>query len=284
VYARTGAVRQTRELSGGDGYFEDELIVHFGLGEATQVDELEVRWPSGQVDVLTNVPADQEIRVIEGRGAWYPAPRSIWTVAPPKSVDYGQPVAIEAVCRHSLFEPTAQITSVTGDLSSLGGPSAVPLVDLGDGTYRLSAGFTVGGDGDLRDIEVFVEQQTSLGRHWINLSRNVEVVGQPGTAVTEAVGDGLPQTFTLSQNFPNPFNSSTVIRYSVPVAGAVDLAVYDLLGQRVAQLVGGRRDAGDYAVTWDGRDDRGRAVASGVYLYRLEAGDKQVTRRLALVQ
>jgi hypothetical protein len=106
----------------------------------------------------------------------------------------------------------------------------------------------------------------------------------PGTAIRAFQTGTVPQGFVLQQNYPNPFNSSTVIRYSVPAAGAVDLAVYDLLGQRVAQLVGGRRDAGDYATAWDGRDDQGQTVASGLYLYRLQAGRVQVTRRLALVQ
>ena len=284
VIARSGARVQTRELTSSNGYAQDDMMLHLGLGQATQVDELEIRWPSGQVDVLTDVPADQETRVIEGRGLWYPAPRTVWTVPPPKSVQFGQPVSIAAVCRPALFEPTATITRITGDLGSLGGPEAVPLIDLGDGTYRLSADFTVGGTSDLRDVEVFVEQQTSLGRHWINLSRNVEVVGQPGTAVAETVGDGVPPVLALAQNWPNPFNSSTVIGYSLPVTGEVNLAIYDLAGQRVAHVASGHRAAGSYRIHWDGTDDDGDPLASGVYLVRLTSGGNVQTRRLTLLR
>ena len=222
--------------------------------------------------------------MIEGRGAWYPAPRTVWETPPPKSVVYGQRVSLAAICRPALFEPTARITGITGDLSSLGGPSEVPLADLGDGTYGLSADFVVSGTSDLRDVEVFIEQETSLGRQWINLSRNVEVKGYPSTAVLEDHTAALPQALALSQNYPNPFNSQTVICFALPASGEVELAIYDLAGQRVALLVSGMREAGTYAVNWDGRDDRGQELASGVYLYRLRVGNKEETRKLALVR
>jgi enediyne biosynthesis protein E4 len=286
VYARTGDLRQTRELMGGDGWLQDELIVHFGLGEATQVDELEVRWPSGQVDVIESIPADQEIRVIEGRGQWYPAPRTVWTIEPPPRVTYGQKVDFVAEVRPALFEPRAEITSITADLSSLGGPESIPLEDLGDGTYRLETRFAVGGSAELRDVEVFIEQVTPLGPHWINLSRNIEVVGDPNTAITEDYSTTLPDNFTLSQNYPNPFNSDTVIRFALPTAADVGLAIFNLAGQKVATPVGGVREAGTYSVRWDGRDDDRRALASGVYLYRLRTGDGQQveTRKLLLLR
>ena len=105
------------------------------------------------------------------------------------------------------------------------------------------------------------------------------------TAVLEEHTTTLPQTFSLDQNYPNPFNSGTVIRFSLPKSGEVELSVYNLAGQKVAALVEGVREAGTYTVNWDGRDDRGRALASGVYLYRLRDGEQQVeTRKLVLVQ
>ena len=287
VLATTGEVRQMRELIGGDGLFRDEYIVHFGLGEATQVDQLEVRWPSGQIDLIDNIPADQEIRVIEGRGEWYPAPRTVWMVEPPSRVTYGQEVNFVAEVRPALFEPRAEVTSITADLSSLGGPESVPLEDLGDGTYRLETRFAVGGSAELRDVEVFIEQATTLGSHWINLSRNIAVEGDPNTAIIVDYSTTLPDNFILGQNYPNPFNSATVIRFALPVGGDVDLAIYNLAGQQVAKLVEGVREAGTYTVRWDGRDDSGRELASGVYLYQLRTGDGQQqveTRKLLLVR
>ena len=76
----------------------------------------------------------------------------------------------------------------------------------------------------------------------------------------------LPQHFTLSQNFPNPFNNSTLIRFELPQSGEVELAIYNLAGQQVAKLVEGVREAGTYTIRWDGKDDSGKELASGVYL------------------
>ena len=96
----------------------------------------------------------------------------------------------------------------------------------------------------------------------------------------------LPPFFNLDQNYPNPFNSDTVIRFALPTSENVELAIFNLAGQRVAKLADGMREAGVYAIRWDGRDDNGRELASGVYLYRLRTGDGQQveTRKLALVR
>lgn len=89
----------------------------------------------------------------------------------------------------------------------------------------------------------------------------------------------VPLVYDLSQNFPNPFNPSTIIRYQVPAAGEVRLAVYDLLGREVAVLVHERQSAGRYTV----RVDEG-GLASGVYLYRLTAGGFSRTRKMILLR
>ena len=105
------------------------------------------------------------------------------------------------------------------------------------------------------------------------------------TAVTEEQV-GLPGRFALEQNYPNPFNRSTMIRFALPENAAVTLEVFNLLGQKVATLMEGAREAGTYTLRWEGRDDDGRALASGVYLYRLRTGDgTQVeTRKLVLMK
>ena len=102
------------------------------------------------------------------------------------------------------------------------------------------------------------------------------------TAVEE--WDGLPSEFALEQNYPNPFNSGTLIRFSLPRGEGVDLSIYNLSGQKVDALVDGRREAGVYEVSWDGRDGSGRALASGVYLYRLQLGEQVETRKLILLR
>lgn len=90
---------------------------------------------------------------------------------------------------------------------------------------------------------------------------------------------------SLAQNFPNPFNPSTSIAFTLTEAAAVDLSIYDTSGRLVRTLAAGRIFApGAHAVSWNGRDDRGRAAAAGVYLYRLDAGTFSETRRMALLK
>ena len=117
------------------------------------------------------------------------------------------------------------------------------------------------------------------GRFYID---DLRLLGaSPATAVEE---EGLPSVFALEQNFPNPFNSDTLIGFTLPDRGAATLTIYNLLGQRVARLVEGEGNAGVHSIHWDGRDDRGRDVATGVYLYRLESATHVQTRKLVLLR
>ncbi|RMD94724.1 MAG: T9SS C-terminal target domain-containing protein, partial [Calditrichaeota bacterium] len=82
----------------------------------------------------------------------------------------------------------------------------------------------------------------------------------------------LPETFTLQQNFPNPFNPETTIRYSLPAHARVSLVIYDLRGRRVALLESNEnKQAGEYRVIWNGKDNQGKTLPSGIYIYQLKA-------------
>ena len=96
----------------------------------------------------------------------------------------------------------------------------------------------------------------------------------------------LPRTISLAQNFPNPFNPATTIRYQLmEPSKSVSLAIYDVAGQRVRQLVGAKpRAAGHHQVAWDGRDEQGANVANGIYLYQLKAGRFAEVRKMVLVK
>jgi hypothetical protein len=93
-----------------------------------------------------------------------------------------------------------------------------------------------------------------------------------------------PTPTTLLPNTPNPFNPSTSIAYTLADDGLVTLRIYNALGQHVRTLVNGRTTAGMHTVTWNGRDDSGKMVASGVYLYRLVAGDRTFVKRMMMVR
>ena len=113
-------------------------------------------------------------------------------------------------------------------------------------------------------------------------------VATSGDAVRRVVQLGsarlVPRQYALFANFPNPFNPSTSIEYALPEAATVELAVFDILGQRVRTLISGRQVAGFYRLAWDGRDRAGRAVASGVYFYRLATADFDQTRKMTLIR
>ena len=113
----------------------------------------------------------------------------------------------------------------------------------------------------------------------------------PGLAAKEASGklqpSPLPRSFELAQNVPNPFNPSTTISYRLPETGKsfhVRLSVYDLRGRKVAELVNATQPGGIYSVNWDGTFADGRPVPSGVYFYRLEAGDFKAVRKMVVIK
>jgi hypothetical protein len=93
------------------------------------------------------------------------------------------------------------------------------------------------------------------------------------------IAQGIPHAFKLEQNYPNPFNPSTTIRYQVPTQSHVTLKVFDVLGREVATLVNEAKEPGTYTVQWDAA-----GVSSGVYFYRLKAGDFVQTRRMMVMR
>ncbi len=103
------------------------------------------------------------------------------------------------------------------------------------------------------------------------------------TAVAERE-ENLPASFALHGNYPNPFNPATIIRYDLPRSVPVKLVIYNTLGKKIRTLIYGLETAGFKSVTWDGMNEAGVRVASGVYLYRLEAGDFTAKRSLTLMK
>lgn len=108
--------------------------------------------------------------------------------------------------------------------------------------------------------------------------------GQTSLALGAGVGDNLPKEYALDQNYPNPFNPSTNISFALPKAGNVEVSVYNVLGQRVNTLVNENLAAGTHVVTWDGRNTQGGSVASGIYFYRIVAGDFSQTKKMMMLK
>jgi len=112
----------------------------------------------------------------------------------------------------------------------------------------------------------------------------VDVTGVGTISTSASVAEGLPREFSVSPNYPNPFNPTTTIKYDLPAAGPVELVVYSLLGGRVRTLISREMEAGYHQVEWDGRNDSGVPVTSGVYLYRFRAGDYLMIRKMILLK
>jgi len=94
----------------------------------------------------------------------------------------------------------------------------------------------------------------------------------------------LPNDFSLLQNSPNPFNSKTVIRYQLPRNGTAKISIFNLLGQKVRTLMDERKPMGYYTVCWDGKDDNGRTMASGIYFYKMKAGEFTDIKKMVLLK
>ncbi|MFQ5631158.1 MAG: T9SS type A sorting domain-containing protein [bacterium] len=111
-------------------------------------------------------------------------------------------------------------------------------------------------------------------------------IGAENGVVTSVEDDDIsvPDDFDLAQNFPNPFNPETVIQYQVNKAAEIELTIFNMLGQPVRHLVSEKVQPGQHSVVWNGANDLGRQVASGIYIYQLQAGKSIQSRRMILMR
>lgn len=118
---------------------------------------------------------------------------------------------------------------------------------------------------------IFSNSTDAQGKYTINLS---------GTTGIDAF---TPSAFSLGQNFPNPFNPTTTIPFTLDSPGHVELAIYNIMGQRVSTVIDGFFSAGSHTVTWNGMDERRNHAGAGIYLYRLCAGQQVETKKMLLL-
>lgn len=118
----------------------------------------------------------------------------------------------------------------------------------------------------------------------INLEGNGTMQGPVSVAAGSRGNDATPAVFSLAQNHPNPFNPVTEIKYNLPVNCHVMIEVYNVLGQRVVTLVNEYQNSGSKVVQWNGRDGKGLDVVSGIYFYRLHAGDFTDMKKMVLLR
>ena len=137
--------------------------------------------------------------------------------------------------------------------------------------------------GSISAREIVVGEQTTFLYHTsTNKASKENVVASESNAAIEPAA--VVTDFALEQNYPNPFNPSTTIRLSVPEAGPVTLHIYDLRGTLVKTLVSGTLTAGRHQIVWNGKNENGQPVASGMYLYRMQTGRFTQTKQMLLVR
>ena len=158
------------------------------------------------------------------------------------------------------------------------------------GTYTINV--WVREDGVLFDKLLFIIDDTyeptgegppESTRAYGNVAAKANQATRDGLALNRQAEE-LPEAFALKGNYPNPFNPTTTIQFELPEASAVNLEIFDMMGRRVATLIDGNVHAGRHQVQWHATSDAGSRVASGMYLYRLKAGDFVSTKRMALMK
>jgi len=148
--------------------------------------------------------------------------------------------------------------------------SALPREIYSDGELELKISKSAG-DGD-----------AMISRLWLR-EANYDPANPPARLENEVQ---IPEEYTLSQNFPNPFNPSTTIEFGVPGEAFQDvtLKVFNVLGQTVRELVNGQLPPGRHSITWNGKDNLGMQVSSGLYFYQLNAGEFVAIKKLILMK
>ncbi|UCH62731.1 MAG: T9SS type A sorting domain-containing protein [Fidelibacterota bacterium] len=119
--------------------------------------------------------------------------------------------------------------------------------------------------------------------NWFPVQKAAWEAGSTAVGIADQI-PAVPSRFSLAQNFPNPFNPSTTIAYSLNKAADVEMAVYNILGQKIRTLVNKNLQAGEYSAQWNGRNNEGNLVASGIYFYQLVAGDQIQVRKMLLMR
>jgi PKD repeat protein len=152
---------------------------------------------------------------------------------------------------------------------------------------------TTNGNGQVTFYSGFVRNPSS---EWCfevtNVTKTDWTYDPDANEVTKACESGpvyksvvaVPEQFSLSQNYPNPFNLETNFSLSLPAESRVDFVIYNVAGQKVKTLVNDYMNAGTYTITWDGTNEYGNVVSSGIYFYRLVAGDNVVTKKMILMK
>ncbi|MFZ5517258.1 MAG: lectin like domain-containing protein [Candidatus Zhuqueibacterota bacterium] len=191
----------------------------------------------------------------------------------PVNLSYGDDFFIYLNLSHGgqPFDRTSEIPVLLG--SSLKATVVESIAHPGESYYRSGDAWQ-----DLYDSNLYP---------WPNGTANFCIKGlvtYPGSNQVATDEPSVVPGYSLAQNYPNPFNPTTTIEFSVPAQSHVELKIFNLLGEEIQTLVSGARTAGTHIAQWDGRNHAGQLVSSGMYVYRLIAGDQVFNRKMMFLR
>lgn len=236
-----------------------------------------------------------------------------WTMPPPPltNVNGDQPIPLSVILASVSGEAGKKVTipvSIPNDLAGLQAAEmeisydATLLKVLSVSSSELTKDFMVASNIQDGKVTIALANAEAVSRGGQILTIEAEILNTAESIALTAdkimlndrsvskvtsVGAGqaeLPTTYALQQNFPNPFNPSTTIEFQLPAEGFVELKVYDIAGREVATLVSDMKNAGTHRIQWNAVDDRGMKVSSGVYFYRISAGQFNQIKKMILLK
>ncbi|MCK4297825.1 MAG: T9SS type A sorting domain-containing protein, partial [Candidatus Marinimicrobia bacterium] len=143
-----------------------------------------------------------------------------------------------------------------------------------------------GNSSQRHDYEYVDKGLTNGVTYWYKLE-DVDYSGKTelhGPVSATPIESAFPAEFRLYQNYPNPFNPVTTISYDLPEDGFVELSVYNMRGEKVTTLLKSNQEAGSYKVNWDGRNENGEIVSSGIYFLRIVSGSYSKTNKMIFIR
>ena len=153
-----------------------------------------------------------------------------------------------------------------------------------DGENFVSIAFVEGhGTSTIIHNYRYIDNEVNSGEYYYRL-KQIDFDGSYEYSDAVKVVIGVPDKFYLSQNYPNPFNPETEIKYQLPAASSVNIKVYNIIGQEIKTLFSGHQSAGYYSVKWNGTNNQGMKVASGLYIYKMEAGSFIDVKKIVFLQ
>lgn len=206
------------------------------------------------------------------------------------SGDYTKPLSTKLLSAMSVTNPNSTASWVSVPLST----QNVSLNDKTVVVFTMATSVPNGGN------TVLTEQKSTLGFsnsvnssdgtnfNWyadgsLTLLNKIRIVAESATGVEDLI-ELMPSSYSLSQNYPNPFNPSTKIKFSLPEAAKVTVRIYDMLGRDIKTLVNTEQTAGSHEVTWNGDNDMGQKVASGIYMYAISTSKFVQTKKMVLLK